>query len=127
MSHWTQHYIGQPYTEGDHDCAGFAVRVQREVFGNRVTLPGHASGIRAQARQIEDLQQDYADPTDAPTDGDAVLMRCRGRFSHLGIYTEIGGTPYVIHAMRNAGMVVLHRLRDLQYNGLELAGYYRWR
>ncbi len=126
-AHWTQKYIGLPYIEGDQDCAGFAVRVQHEIFGNRVALPGHASGIRAQTRQIEDLQQDYATPTKYPVEGDAVLMKCRGHFSHIGVYAEINGIPYVVHAMKNAGMVVLHKIRELQYQGLEPVGYYRWK
>lgn len=124
--HWSQKYIGQPYSEGDHDCAGFAVRVQREVFGNPVELPGHASGVRAQTQQIDNLQNDYATPVDTPIDGDAVLMKSRGRFSHIGIYTEINATRYVVHAMKNAGGVVLHRIRELEHQGLELGGYYRW-
>lgn len=125
--HWSAQYIGQPYIKGEHDCADFAVRVQQEVFGRLVSLPEHERGIRAQSKQINDLQQDYATPVDQPVEGDAVLMRSRGRFSHIGIYTEIGGTPYVIHAMQNAGMVVLHKIRELKNQGLDLGGYYRWK
>ena len=125
--HWAQQYVGQPYIEGAHDCAAFAARVQRDVFQREIALPTARAGLRGNARMIDTLTADYAVPTATPVDGDAVLMRCRGRLSHVGLYCLFGNTPYVLHAMKNAGMVVLHRLRDLEHQGLILEGFYQWR
>lgn len=37
------------------------VRVAKEVFGKDIALPvAHATAIRAQAKQINDLEDDYA-------------------------------------------------------------------
>ena len=128
MTHWTDPYIGLPYVEGEGDCAALAVRVQREVFGREIVLPTtHACGVRAQTVQIAALRDDYAERLPAPVEGCGVLMQCRGRFSHIGLFAAIGGEGWVLHAMQNARMVVLHRVRDLPRHGLALEGYYAWR
>lgn len=126
--HWAQSYVGQPYVEGAHDCAAFAARVQREIFRREIRLPTErGAGLRAQSRQIDDLAGVYAERVERPAEGDGVLMRCRGTLSHVGVYCEIGGTAYVLHAMKNAGQVCLHRLRDLANQGLAVEGFYRWK
>lgn len=125
--HWTQQYIGMPYIEGEQDCGEFAARIQREVFRREVRLPTErAAGLRGKSRQIESLLDDYGLVTDAPVDGDAVLMK-GGSLWHIGVYALIGGIPYVLHAMKNAGQVVLHRLRDLENQGLKFEGFYKWK
>lgn len=125
--HWSERYVGMPYVEGDADCAALAARVQREVFGRAIGLPADRAGtLRGLTRQIEDLRADYAERTDAPADGDGVLMIGRGRLDHIGLYCLIDGTPWVLHAMRNAGAVVLHRLSVIDEQGLRVEGFYRW-
>lgn len=125
--HWSSAYVGQPYVPGEMDCAALAVRVRQEVFGHAIGLPtDRAAGLRGLTRQIEDLKVDYGEPTDSPQDGDAVLMIGRGRLDHIGLYCEIEGAPWVLHAMRNAGMVCLHRLHALAELGLRVEGFYRW-
>lgn len=128
MAHWTTRYVGRPYVEGDNDCAALAIRVQAEVFGRDVSdLIEREHGLRAQSAQIEAAKADYAEQVAVPDEGDAVLMRARGVLSHIGIYAEIDGIGYVLHAMRNAGQVCLHRLRDLERYGLTVEGFYRWK
>ncbi len=133
VNHWTRQYVGEPYVPGENDCAALAVRVQREVFGRDIRLPGdRREGPFGSSAQIDALADDYAVPVDRPTEGDAVLMRCRGRLSHVGVYCEIGGVAYVLHAMQagpaaGGGSVCLHRLRDLPRYYLIAEGYYRWR
>lgn len=125
MRHWSERYVGMPYAEAD--CAELAARVQREVFGRVILLPSERRpGLRGLTRQIETLKGDYATRTDSPADGDGVLMVSRGRIEHVGVYCEIGSAPYVLHAMRSAGQVVLHRARDLSHQGLTVEGYYQW-
>ena len=126
--HWSAQYIGQPYINALQDCAAFIVRVQKEIFNRAIALPTtRVPGIRNEARQIQNHKDDYADPTDTPVDGDAVLMLGRGRMNHIGVYCLINNEPWVLHAMRNAGQVVLHRIRELERQGLQVEGFYRWR
>ena len=126
MAHWSETYIGTPYSEAD--CAGLAVRVQAEVFKRRINLPSErAEGLRQLSCQITTLQEDFANPTYTPVEGDAVLMIGRGRINHIGIYCLIDGVPFVLHAMRNAGTTCLHRLRELKNIGLQLEGFYTWK
>lgn len=126
MAHWSERYVGIPYAEAD--CAELAARVQREVFAREIHIPTERGcGLRGLTRQIERLKDDYAARTDSPTEGDGVLMVSRGRLEHIGIYCDIAGTAYVLHAMRSAGQVVLHRIRDLAHQGLAVEGYYAWR
>ncbi len=127
MTHWAERYVGEPYIEGENDCAALAARVQFEVFGRRIGLPTERlSDHRGWSRQIEIHRADYAIPTDLPQDGDAVLMIGRGRLNHIGIYAHINGSGYVLHAMKSAGHVVLHRIRDLDRYGLQVEGFYKW-
>jgi len=127
MQHWTEQYVGKPYVEGQNDCASFAARVQAEVFHRAITLPGErAPGMRGQSGQILAHKNDHGIPVEIPMEGDAVLMIGRGRLNHIGVYTVIHGVPYVLHAMKSARQVCLHRIRDLQQQGLAVEGYYQW-
>jgi len=76
---------------------------------------------------MSDLVETYGKKTDIPEEGDAVLMMCRGRPSHIGIYCVVNNEPCVLHAMENAGMVVLHRIRELNRVFLTVEGYYAWK
>lgn len=127
--HWSDSYLGEPYRPVEADCAALAVRVAREVFGRHVDLPQHAAGLRSGSRQIDAIAEagSVAERVTDPRDGDVVLMRCRGVLAHVGVYCRIDGAPWVLHAMRNAGAVVRHRLRDLPAQGLAVEGFYRWK
>lgn len=127
MTHWSDVYIGQPYRPGENDCAELAARVQREVFKRDIGLPTErACGLRGLTAQIADLQGDYATPVDQAVEGDAVLMRSRGRLAHIGVFCLINGEAWVLHAMKNAGQVCRHRVRELANMGLVVEGFYRW-
>lgn len=124
------HYIGEPYIKGDADCAQLVCRVRREVFRGRV--PNEADAERAASRlgraaQLGDAVGEFATPTREPKDGDVVLMMCRGRPSHVGVFCVVDGERCVLHALENAGMVVLHRLRELHRVALEIEGFYTWK
>lgn len=128
-THWTEQFIGQEYEAGTADCARLLAQVRRDVF--KLPVPTDIDVERAASRlgrsaQMSDLVEAYGHKTDTPKDGDAVLMICRGRPSHIGAYALVSGEPCVLHAMENAGHVVLHRIRDLHRVMLSVEGYYAW-
>jgi len=124
--HWSARYIGLPYAQCD--CAALCEQVLREVFGREVHLPTDRAGsVFGLSRQIDNLQATYATPVERPHDGDAVLMRSRGRLNHIGLVCLIDGRIWVLHSQRNAGMVVLHREHALGNLGLQRVGYYAWK
>ena len=130
MTHWAEKYIGQPYVRGEADCAHTLAMVRREVFGLQVPddieVERKASNL-GRVGQMVDLVAEYGERTDSPQEGDAVLMMCKGRPSHIGAYCIVNGEPSVLHAMESAGMVVLHRIRDLERVFLTVEGYYTWK
>lgn len=130
MAHWSETYVGQPYIPGEADCARLVCQVRREVFF--LPVPDDAEVKRAasplgRVAQMTDGVEYFSFPVDDPAEGDAVLMLCRGRPSHIGVYCLVDSEPCVLHAMKNAGMVVLHRLRDLSRVALSVEGFYRWK
>lgn len=128
--HWSEKYIGQPYIPNEADCARLLCRVRREVFVKPV--PQEAELERAASRlgraaQMRDAVDVLGIRTESPSEGDAVLMICRSRPSHIGAYCVVNGEPSVLHAMENAKQVVLHRLRDLHRVNLSVEGFYAWK
>ena len=125
-AHWSAQYIGLPYAQTD--CAQLCVKVQQEVFNRVIALPlDRAGGLRGISQQITDLQADFAEPVPMPEEGDAVLMVGRGRINHIGTATFINNQLWVLHAMKNVGQTVLHRITTLESLGLVVEGYYRWK
>ena len=127
VPHWSAGYVGLPYVKDEFDCAGLVERVLSEVFGWELNLPKErAADLAGLSAQILDSQKDFALPVDPPLEGDGVLMVGRGRINHVGVYCEIGGEGWVLHNMRRAGQVCLHRVREIDRYGLSVEGYYRW-
>lgn len=124
-NHWAIAYVGKPYEEAD--CAELAVLVQAEQFNRTLELPtDRCPGPFGLSAMIGQHRRDFAERTDFPEDGDAVLMRVRGRLNHVGIYCDIGGTAYVLHALKSAGQACLHRIADLPPLQIEIEGFYTW-
>lgn len=107
----------------DFNCARFVEHVQKEVFGREVHLPGGGPRNPAEAAATFGLQA-----TDAPTDGDLVLLFDFGRTraSHVGLWFWRDHEPYLLHSNERDGCSIFHRIRDLNRLGLRLEGYYRW-
>jgi hypothetical protein len=125
MIHWSDRYLGIPYAVAD--CAQLAERVRREVFGQDMRLPTErASGTFGRSAQIGAHLSEYAARTDAPRDGDGVLLYAHGRLQHIGLWCVIGDEPWVLHTVEGQGAHRL-RLRDLARAGYRLEGVYRWR
>lgn len=128
--HWSESYIGRHYVLGESDCARLVCDVRREVFGLPVpdeAEPGREPSAYGRFQQMSEGVSEYGQRTDDPQDGDAVLMLCRGRASHIGVFCYVSNEPCVLHAMKNAGMVVLHRIRDLPLYRLNVEGFYKWK
>lgn len=130
MSHWSEKYIGQEYKINSADCARLLSKVRQQEFG--LPVPEDIEIERSASRlgrvgQMSDLVDAYGEKTKNPKEGDAVLMLCRGRPSHIGCYCIVNNEPCVLHAMENAGMVVLHRIRELNRVFLSVEGYYSWK
>lgn len=130
MAHWSDSYIGQPYIPGEADCLRLYCRVSSEVF--KRTIPNGATVERAasalgRVQQMTEGTTVLATRVDKPVEGDAVLMMCRGRPSHIGAFCVVDGEASVLHAMANAGMTVRHCLRDLPRVGLTVEGLYQWK
>lgn len=126
--HWAEQFVGLPYIPERRDCAALCAEVLYRQFGRVIMLPaGRAEGIRGLSAQIERHREDYGVRIATPAEGDAVLMIGRGRLNHIGIYCEPNGIPSVLHALRDAGQVNLHKLRELPLQGLQVEGFYRWK
>lgn len=128
--HWSHQYVGLPYVHGEADCARLVCKVRREVF--RQPVPDGAEIERAasaygRAVQAHDGVTNYGTKVETPEEGDMVLMTCRGRPSHIGVFCRIDGEAYVLHAMSKPGQAVLSRIRDLGRILLAVEGYYRWK
>lgn len=127
MTHWTETYIGRPYSD-DYNCAHLLVDVQRNVFNRNVNIPIESeSQVFLLSKQIDDKKKTYLTPIEATEiqDGDVVLMKSRGRLNHIGILAVINGMKFVLHNVKSTGNVTLHRLKDLEKYALSVEGFYR--
>lgn len=107
----------------DFHCAHFVEHVQRVMFGREVRLPG--GGVSSPA----DRAGDYGlAPTDAPTDGDLVLMFEMGRpkADHVGVFFRRAHENWVLHLPDRPSGSVMHRLSGLGDLGIRLEGTYAW-
>lgn len=130
MAHWSTKYVGQPYVYGEADCGHLVMKVSREEFGAQIPSDDDLIRVQSNLKLISQLQQTVSNllcKVNSPCDGDIVLMLCRGRPSHVGVYCDIDGIPFVLHATKSAGQVVLHRIDYLPLAFLSVEGYYRWK
>jgi hypothetical protein len=126
-------YVGMPYIEGAFDCADLAAKVQWEMFGQLVALPVHRKrpgGAMGQAREINTLKVQVADPIDAPVTGCFALMYepvDNSQRWHVGTVFVANGEVWLLHNSFTMGCACLQRVADLQRFGARLEGYYAWR
>ena len=130
MAHWCEQYVGRPYIEEVSDCADLVCEVVRDLRGISLNLPSDRQWRRTAP---EDLIQSYghlADPTDAPQDGDAILMAIRGRRnqlgSHIGVVGLHEGVVWCLHSLEITGSV-FQPLDVLARAHLVVRGFYAWR
>ena len=126
-----QTYVGQPYIDGEYDCAHFFLKVQQEMFGRDVHLPiqRHAQGRLTQAAQICAVRDEVAVGINTPVHGCAALLvgpSERGELWHIGVVLQHRHEWWVLHNSRAMG-VTLNKLRELTQSGQRLEGFYQWK
>lgn len=118
-----ERFVGIPYCADTMDCADLCVLVQRELFGREVALPnGRPRGDRGQVA-LGELSKPYGVQTDAPADGDLVVMTQAGRPSHVGIYFFLAHEQRVLHVRAEGGFSELTPVRHLS---TPVSGYFKW-
>jgi hypothetical protein len=109
MVKWWEKYIGLPFEDNVFDCGELVIVVQREQFGRTVYLPVERKDYTLAEIQalIEDRLDEQWDEVTTPEMGDMVLMKIRGRETHVGIYVLVKGVPHVLHALQDVGVIFL--------------------
>jgi len=130
MVDWADKYVGMPYEDGVFDCTHLVGLVQQQEFDRQIPLPTDRSNTTfGLSAQIDLHKENYFKPLEEADaiDGDVIIMRCKGRLNHIGIFFRKGETKYVLHNIKNIGAVVIHKIRDLERYNIDLEGYYRFR
>lgn len=126
MAHWSDQWVGLPYIEEERDCGWYAAQIQRDVFGHQIEIPAsRRAGPFGRAVQISETLLNIAKPVDDPVDGDLVLMITAGRIGHIGVYAQLAGEPYVVHALQTMHQVWRTPLRRLPQIDCHIEGFYR--
>lgn len=123
MTYWAMKYLGLPWVAGESDCWNFARRVWREQFGRDVppVLVDVASALDTRRALREQMHAEWI-KTDAPREGDAVLMALGAMPCHVGVYLA-GGS--ILHSVEGAG-VVCTPPNGIARVGYQITGYYGW-
>lgn len=124
---WTCKFLSIPYEQ--LNCAEFVEFVLRKQFNIDFTFPQNRGSIFSQS---DDLKKNcftfvYPEKTEAPEDGDLVLMSGIRKMCHVGILVKNKKELFVLHTQKNLGCACLHRLKDISDYGLSLEGIYKWR
>lgn len=126
-SSWSTQFLNIPYD--DMDCVELTFLIQNAVFNRKFEIedrmPGnifyYASFLK---RHIDDFlshkTQDYQD-------GDCILMKNRGRLSHVGTLHIFKEKRYVVHTMDSFYFSCIHDFDRLKTYGLEIEGVYKWK
>ena len=122
-------YVGIPFK--DMNCGDLALKVQSEIYGNNFDY----SYVRPQSENVfaysvamkKNLFDFMEEEIKKPVDGCAVLMKIRGRLSHLGTYFKQNNTEYVLHTADQFGSSIIHKLCDLRKHNIDVEGFYKWK
>ena len=125
MGHWSEGYVGIPYSD-KFDCGHLVQRVLKEKFDKSINFPSRMTpGYDLHTVLLKKHKDDFACEITDPQDGDGVLMRS-GPMWHIGVYFRSNNDSWVLHNSKARGGVVVNRIRDLNNSGLKLLGYYEW-
>lgn len=128
--HWTQDYIGTPWTK-ERDCVWLFGEVQEAVFGRSVRLPQTLSALDAAGNadwleSAEGREVFRQVPPGKAQEGDAVAIGVGGQLAHIGVLAKPSrlGDHWVLHSRRGVGAVLV-LVADLPRDGMRALGYYR--
>lgn len=124
MAHWTSKYMQIEYKQ--MNCSKFVEHICRDHFGRDYKFPQSEGSLFNQSIQIKESVPSFASRTDAPIEGDLVLMNGKRRLCHVGLYLKIGREEYVFHTESSKKTALLHRLKDLSSYGYTVEGIYSW-
>lgn len=114
MTHWSESYVGKPFVEGKYMCAHLIRDVYQNEFRRNIDgIPVIACSVRGQSGQLLGNVSKRCVETKSPADGDLVLMRV-ARLWHVGLFCQIKGVDYVLHAVRSAKQVILTPIEKLR-------------
>ena len=131
--HWACRYIGLPWQAGAKgpdifDCWSLVVWVQKYHFGrNLPDIPVAEGNLKRLALTFRDHpERKRWHLTDAPKQGDAVLMRQSRHPIHVGIWITISPSEQgVLHCVKGNG-VVFQNMASLKLAGWQIEGFYRF-
>lgn len=124
--HWVTQYVGWPYercAQGPDlwDCWSFVRHVQKERYGREVPFMASPASWGSVARAIPEWAAQFGwKSTDAPRDGDAVILSRMKDPTHIGVW--IGDLKAVLHCPE--GGSVLHDARHLAASQWRIRGYF---
>lgn len=131
--HWACRYIGLPWQAGANgpdafDCWSLVVWVQTYHFGRDLPdIPVAEGDLKRVASTFRDHpERKRWRLTEAPEQGDAVLMRQSRHPIHVGIWITIGPAEQgVLHCVKGNG-VVFQSMASLALAGWQVEGFYRF-
>jgi len=124
MYHWSEKYLQIAYK--NMNCSKFVEHVLRDRFGIEYSFPQSEGSLFNQSQQIRDAMPSFCERTDAPKDGDMVLMHGKRLMCHVGIYVRIGYKAYVLHTESSLATAALHPINELKNFGYQVEGFYKW-
>jgi len=127
--HWTNSYIGIPYS--NMNCVEFVLCVEREVFNRKFphpVRPTERNPFHYNRLLQENMMNYISEPKlDKPVEGCCVLMKAMNRLNHVGVFVKIKSKEYVLHSLDSFKSSILHQVKDLPKYGITVEGYYSWK
>jgi hypothetical protein len=110
------------------NCAELVEVVQKKEFRREFKFPQSNGNVFTESKQIKKEFEKYVIPKKAEVleDGDLVLMNAKHEMAHVGVLCIINSKLYVLHSLKTAGCVCMHRIGELKTYGLYLKGVYKW-
>ncbi|HQK38758.1 MAG TPA: hypothetical protein PLO52_01425 [Flavobacterium alvei] len=111
------------------DCVELTFFIQRAIFNRKFEIESREPGNIFYYAQFlkRHINEFLIGKTDQPQDGDCVLIKNRGRLSHVGTLHIFKGKKYILHTMDCFNFSCLHDFDRLKSYGLEVEGIYKWK
>lgn len=122
---WAKRYLQMSFKP--YGCGEFAEKVLKEQFHVEHNFPKTSGDLRKDPFIIKGACESFLKKTDAPQDGDVVLMGGDRESCHVGIFVIENEKEYVLHTDRKMRVSVLTEIKNLILIGYFLEGYYTWR